>query len=128
MEAGATRCAAGEYARAGDAPRLRLRPPADYRAKPPQKRYSVTVLIGKPKPALPLPKIEGPAGAHLPHVVIPAGHGGHDPGAHSPPSGRRAKDITLAPAKEVHDMLVPRRRVRDELPRHAERSLVLAER
>src|SRR3546814_14502861 len=44
MEVGATRFAAGEYARAVDAPRLRLRPPADYRAKPPQKRYSVTVL------------------------------------------------------------------------------------
>src|SRR3546814_7207520 len=39
MEVGATRFAAGEYARAVDAPRLRLRPPADYRAKPPQKRY-----------------------------------------------------------------------------------------
>src|SRR3546814_7219432 len=66
MEVGATRFAAGEYARAVDAPRLRLRPPADYRAKPPQKRYSVTVLIGKPKPALPLPKLEGAAGAPLP--------------------------------------------------------------
>src|SRR3546814_18913277 len=95
MEVGATRFAAGEYARAVDAPRLRLRPPADYRAKPPQKRYSVTVLIGKPKPALPLPKIEGPAGAHLPLVVIDAGHGGHDPGALSPHSGRREKDTTL---------------------------------
>src|SRR3546814_10923635 len=84
MEVGATRFAAGEYARAVDAPRLRLRPPADYRAKPPQKRYSVTVLIGKPKPALPLPNIEGPAGAHLPLVVVYPGHVGHAPGADPP--------------------------------------------
>src|SRR3546814_15402039 len=101
MEAGATRCAAGEYARAGDAPRLRLRPPADYRAKPPQKRYSVTVLIGKPKTALPLPKIEGPAGAHLPLVVIDAGPGGHDPRTISPTRGRPEKDIPLGLAKAV---------------------------
>src|SRR3546814_6323524 len=107
---------------------LRLRPPADYRAKPPQKRYSVTVLIGKPKPALPLPKIEGPAGAHLPLVVIDAGHGGHDPGAISPHSGRREKDITLALAKAVRDQLVASGRVRVALTRADDRYLVLEER
>ena len=40
------------------------RPPlpsvAEFRAKRPGKRYSVTVPIGNPKPAVALPRIEGP--------------------------------------------------------------------
>src|SRR3546814_17544182 len=73
-------------------PFYQLSAPASYRARPPQKRYSVTVPIGKPKPALPLPKIEGPDDGELPLVVIDAGHGGHDPGAISPFGGQREKD------------------------------------
>ena len=34
-------------------------------------------------------------------VVVDAGHGGHDPGAISPHSGKREKDITLALVRAV---------------------------
>ena len=51
------------------------------RAQRPGKRYSVTVPIGKPKPAVPLPRIEGTDDDRLPLVVIDAGHGGIDTGA-----------------------------------------------
>jgi len=99
-----------------------------FRAEKPKKRYSVTVPIGKPKPALPLPAIEGPDDARLPLVVIDAGHGGHDPGAISPHSGTREKDITLALAKAIRDDLVASGRVRVALTRSDDRFLVLEER
>ena len=101
---------------------------ARFRAEKPKKRYSVTVPIGKPKPALPLPAIEGPDNARLPLVVIDAGHGGHDPGAISPHSGTREKDITLALAKAIRDDLVASGRVRVALTRSDDRFLVLEER
>lgn len=119
---------ADEFERAARRPRVELQPPAEFRAKPPQKRYSVTVPIGAPKPAPPLPKIEGPAGDRLPLVVIDAGHGGHDPGAISPHSGRREKDVTLAIAKAIRDDLVASGRVRVALTRADDRYLVLEER
>ena len=99
-----------------------------FRAEKPKKRYSVTVPIGKPKPALPLPAIEGPDDARLPLVVIDAGHGGHDPGAISPHSGTREKDITLALAMAIRDDLVASGRVRVALTRSDDRFLVLEER
>ncbi|MBL0914840.1 MAG: N-acetylmuramoyl-L-alanine amidase [Sphingopyxis sp.] len=98
------------------------------RADRPKKRYSVTVPIGKPKPALPLPTIQGPNNPRLPLVVIDAGHGGHDPGAISPHSGKREKDITLALAKAIRDDLVASGRVRVALTRSDDRFLVLEER
>lgn len=101
---------------------------ARFRAKAPGKRYSVTVPIGKPKPALPLPAIEGPADPRLPLVVIDAGHGGHDPGAISPHGGEREKDITLALARAIRDELVAGGRVRVALTRSDDRFLVLEER
>ena len=99
-----------------------------FRAEKPKKRYSVTVPIGKPKPALPLPAIEGPDNARLPLVVIDAGHGGHDPGAISPHSGTREKDVTLALSKAIRDDLVASGRVRVALTRSDDRFLVLEER
>src|SRR3990167_11194250 len=66
-------------------PRTERQPAAAFRARRPGKRYSVTVPIGKPKPSVALPRIEGPADGRLPLVVIDAGHGGHEPGAGSPP-------------------------------------------
>ena len=102
--------------------------PAGYRARPPQKRYSVTVPIGKPKPALPLPTIEGPDDDTLPLVVIDAGHGGHDPGAISPFGGQREKDITLQLAHAMRDALVAGGRVRVALTRADDRYLILEER
>lgn len=119
---------ASEFERASRGPRTELQPPAEFRAKPPGKRYSVTVPIGKPKPALPLPAIQGPNNPRLPLVVIDAGHGGHDPGALSPHSGKREKDITLALAKAVRDDLVASGRVRVALTRSDDRFLVLEER
>lgn len=103
-------------------------PTARFRAERPKKRYSVTVPIGKPKPALPLPAIEGPDNPRLPLVVIDAGHGGHDPGAISPHSGTREKDVTLALAKAIRDDLVAGGRVRVALTRSDDRFLVLEER
>src|SRR3546814_12225637 len=84
--------------------------------------------MGRPKPALPRPKIECPDNGRLPLVGIDAGHGGHDPGAISPHSGRREKDITLALAKAVRDQLVAGGRVRVALTRADDRFLVLEER
>lgn len=107
------------------------RPIADsvhFWADRPKKRYSVTVPIGKPKPALPLPTIRGPNNPRLPLVVIDAGHGGHDPGAISPHSGKREKDITLALAKAIRNDLVASGRVRVALTRSDDRFLVLEER
>lgn len=119
---------AGEFERASRGPRTMLQPPAGFRAKPPEKRYSVTVPIGKPKPAVALPRIEGPDNSRLPLVVIDAGHGGHDPGAISPHSGKREKDITLALARAIRADLLASGRVRVALTRADDRYLVLEER
>lgn len=101
---------------------------AGFRARRPEKRYSVTVPIGKPRPAVALPRVEGPANEKLPLVVIDAGHGGHDPGAISPHGGAREKDITLALARAIRDDLVASGRVRVALTRADDRFLVLEER
>lgn len=119
---------ADEFERAARGPRTQLQPPAGFRAKPPEKRYSVTVPIGKPKPAVALPRIEGPGNSRLPLVVIDAGHGGHDPGAISPHSGAQEKDITLALARAIRDDLLASGRVRVALTRSGDRFLVLEER
>ena len=109
-------------------PRGGLQVSAEFRAKRPGKRYSVTVPIGKPKPSVTLPRVEGPADARLPLVVIDAGHGGHDPGAISPHSGKREKDITLAIARAIRNDLIASGRVRVALTRSDDRFLVLEER
>lgn len=114
--------------RASRGPRFLLQPPVQFRAKRPEKRYSVTVPIGKPKPSVALPRIEGPANSRLPLVVIDAGHGGHDPGAISPHSGDQEKDITLALARAIRDALLASGRVRVALTRADDRFLVLEER
>ena len=98
------------------------------RADRPKKRYSVTVPIGKPKPAVSLPRIEGRDNPRLPLVVIDAGHGGHDPGATSPYNGKREKDLTLELARAIRDDLVAGGRVRVALTRSDDRYLVLEER
>lgn len=115
-------------ANAGGVLRPALRSSAQFRAKRPGKRYSVTVPIGKAKPAVALPRIEGPANGRLPLVVIDAGHGGHDPGAISPHSGKREKDITLALARAIRADLLASGRVRVALTRADDRFLVLEER
>ena len=120
--------AAGKFDPASRVPRGELQPFTGFRARRPEKRYSVTVPIGKPKPAVALPRIEGPADARLPLVVIDAGHGGHDPGAVSPHDGSREKDITLALARAIRKDLLASGRVRVALTRADDRFLVLEER
>ena len=119
---------ADEFGRATRGPRVGLQPSAGFRARPPGKRYSVTVPIGKPKPSVALPPVQGPGDSRLPLVVIDAGHGGHDPGAISPHSGKYEKDITLALARAIRDDLLASGRVRVALTRADDRYLVLEER
>lgn len=119
---------ANEFAAAARAGKIELQPPAQFRAKPPQSRYSVSVPIGKPKPAVGLPNVEGPNDPALPLVVIDAGHGGHDPGAISPHSGKYEKDVTLAVARAIRDELLASGRVRVALTRSDDRFLMLEER
>ncbi|MEY4269330.1 MAG: hypothetical protein RLZZ58_546 [Pseudomonadota bacterium] len=119
---------ADEFSRAAKRARAPINPPTGFRAKPPQKKYSVTVPIGAPKALVALPSIVGPNDPRLPLVVIDAGHGGHDPGAISPHSGSREKDVTLAIARAIRDELVASGRVRVALTRSDDRYLVLEER
>ena len=93
---------------------------------PPRSRYSLTIPLGPPGAPLPRPKIYGPAGRPL--VVIDAGHGGHDPGAISPATGKREKDITLAVAQAIKAELIRSGRVRVALTREDDRFLILGER
>lgn len=102
-------------------------PPAQFRAEPPKRRYEVTAPI-KSSGTKRLPQISGPVDSSLPLVVIDAGHGGHDPGAISPHSGSREKDITLAIAKTVRDELLKSGRVRVALTRDQDAFLVLQDR
>jgi N-acetylmuramoyl-L-alanine amidase len=60
--------------------------------------------------------------------VIDAGHGGHDPGAINPVSGKLEKDVTLAIAKSIRSELVKSGRVRVALTRDTDRYLVLQNR
>lgn len=117
-----------DFLRASRNPRVTLSPPVGFTARRPQKKYSVSVPIGKPRASAPLPRIFGPDDARLPLVVIDAGHGGHDPGAISPHSGKQEKAVTLAIARAIRDELVATGRVRVALTREDDRYLVLEER
>lgn len=61
-------------------------------------------------------------------VVIDAGHGGHDPGTVSRRTGAREKDITLAVALRLHDLLKRRSDLEPILTRADDRFLKLRER
>lgn len=93
-----------------------------------QRRYQVSVPIGRARTGVDLPQIFGSADRALPLVVIDAGHGGHDPGALAPDGQRREEDITLALARAARDALVATGRVRVALTRDSDRYLVLEER
>lgn len=101
-------------------------PPEAHRASPPRSRYNITIPLGAPTKGLLRPRILGPAGRPL--VVIDPGHGGHDPGAISPVSGQREKDIALSLARRVRDQLLASGRVRVAMTREDDRFLVLRER
>lgn len=98
-----------------------------FRSEPPGRQYEVSASIGKGA-ARGLPQIHGPADSRLPLVVIDAGHGGHDPGAINPVSGRREKDVTLAIARAIRAGLVETGRARVALTRDADGFLVLQDR
>jgi N-acetylmuramoyl-L-alanine amidase len=70
----------------------------------------------------------GPAAAGRPIVVIDAGHGGTDPGATSVSGEVHEKDLTLALARELRDLLVQRGRVRVAMTRNDDRYLTLEDR
>jgi len=103
-------------------------PPAQFRAEPPPRRYSVRIPLPKPAKAPPLPRIEGPNDKSRPLVVIDAGHGGHDPGAISPHDGTHESKVTLQIAKAIRDELLKSGRVRVALTRDSDSFLVLQER
>ncbi len=114
----------GSLARA----RTEIVPPMLFRAEPPKRKYEVTASIGRGQALRGMPKIYGPSDSSLPLVVIDAGHGGHDPGALSPHTGKREKDITLAIARSIRDELIKTGRVRVALTRDTDRFLVLQDR
>jgi N-acetylmuramoyl-L-alanine amidase len=118
--------ASGDFGAAIKAARKLYLPPPAYRASPPRSRYNITIPLDPPKSGLPRPKIYGAAGRPL--VVIDAGHGGHDPGAISPGSGKREKDITLAVAKAIRDELIASGRVRVALTREDDKFIILQNR
>jgi N-acetylmuramoyl-L-alanine amidase len=102
------------------------RSPETQSAKPPRSRYSLTIPLDPPQPGLPRPRIFGRSDRPL--VVIDAGHGGHDPGAISPQSATREKDVTLGVARAIRDELLRGGRVRVALTRDDDTFLVLQER
>jgi N-acetylmuramoyl-L-alanine amidase len=63
-----------------------------------------------------------------PIVLIDPGHGGRDPGAPGVSGSTLEKDLTLAMAKELADLLEQRGRVRVALTREKDRYLTLEQR
>ena len=63
-----------------------------------------------------------------PIVLIDAGHGGRDPGAPGISGTSKEKDLTLAMARELADLLEQRGRVRIALTREEDKYLTLEER
>ena len=110
----------------GDDGASAYRVPVSNSARPPRSRYSITIPLDPPEPGLPRPRVFGRADRPL--VVIDAGHGGHDPGAISPQSGTREKDLTLSVARAIRDELLRGGRVRVALTREDDRFLILQER
>ena len=108
--------------------RTEIVPPLLFRAEPPKRRYEVSAQIGRGVALRGLPKIYGPVDPSLPLVVIDAGHGGHDPGAINPQTGKREKDITLGIAKSIRNELIKTGRVRVALTRDTDSFIVLQDR
>nr|WP_221713132.1 N-acetylmuramoyl-L-alanine amidase [Sphingobium xanthum] len=101
---------------------------APARMSKPPTRGRIVVRIPDAAPSIALPPVEGPRDPRRPLVVIDAGHGGHDPGAHNPALGIREKDLTLAIARAIREELLKTGRIRVALTRDDDRFLVLQER
>lgn len=115
------------FARAAAEGRVRYLPPFSYGARVTPANYSVSVPVPPPSRQLALPRVYGDDDTR-PLVVIDAGHGGLDPGAISPTSGLKEKDVTLRIARAIRDELLASGRVRVALTREDDRFLVLQER
>ncbi|MBT2188844.1 N-acetylmuramoyl-L-alanine amidase [Sphingobium sp. H33] len=102
--------------------------PAPLAMTRPPSKSRILVRIPDTAPSIALPPVQGPADKNRPLVVIDAGHGGHDPGAHNPASGAKEKDLTLAIARTLRDELLKTGRIRVALTREDDRFLVLQER
>jgi N-acetylmuramoyl-L-alanine amidase len=97
-------------------------------SRPPSRKGSITVRIPDAAPSIALPPIEGPRDPRRPLLVIDAGHGGHDPGAHTGALALQEKDLTLAIAQAIRDEVLKTGRIRVALTRNDDRFLVLQER
>ena len=116
-----------DFARAAAEGKMRFLPPFNLPdTSPAATGYSVTLPVPARATGLALPRVQGDASRPL--VVIDAGHGGFDPGAISPTSGLREKDVTLRIARAIRDELLKSGRVRVALTRDDDRFLVLQER
>lgn len=116
------------FARAAADRQLSFVPPFSYgQAVAAASRYHVSETVPVSSRSLPLPRIYGDDDSR-PLVVIDAGHGGFDPGAISPDTGLKEKDVTLRIARAIRDELVSSGRARVALTREDDRFLVLQER
>lgn len=97
-------------------------------SRPPRQRHMLRVAIPAKATALALPRIDGPADGNRPLILIDPGHGGHDPGAISPATGRSEKALTLAIARVIRAELLRTGRFRVALTRDDDRFLALQER
>ena len=86
-----------------------------------------SLTVGLPPPAV--QRIYGAPGTRgRPIVLLDAGHGGRDPGARSQDGEAAEKDLSLALASELRDLLVKRGRVRVAMTREGDQYLTLDER
>lgn len=90
------------------------------------KGEGVTLALPPARPAPPLPRVQGPAGAPL--LLIDPGHGGYDPGASSVDGAAREKDVTLALAVSIRDAALAGGRMRVALTRDDDRYVALGHR
>ena len=90
------------------------------------RAFAVRFALPPAAPLVGLPPIAGPSDPTRPLVVIDAGHGGHDPGAHG--DHVVEKDLTLALALALRDRLLAGGGVRVALTRGDDRYLLLEER
>ncbi len=115
------------FARAAAEGRMRFLPPFNYGSGVTPAVYRVSSAVPLASRKLSLPRVYGDDDTR-PLVVIDAGHGGVDPGAISPDSGLREKDVTLKIARAIRDDLIASGRVRVALTREDDKYLILQER
>lgn len=88
--------------------------------------YVLSFAMDGSAPAVDLPTIYGPDDPERPLVVIDAGHGGRDPGSIG--AGVQEKDVVLAIALRLRDLLIDQGGVRVALTREDDRIVTLSQR